>query len=63
MKTNYPAVNIKKVIGLGCSHTHKVWREFTAKNLGKYHDFYIKSDALSLTNICENVRDKCNGKL
>ena len=32
----------------------KVCRDFEIKNLGEYHDFYLKSDILLLTNVSEN---------
>ena len=29
------------------------------KNLGEYHDPYVQSDTLLLTDVFENFRDKC----
>ena len=29
------------------------------KNIGEYHDLYVKSDTLLLSNVFENSRDKC----
>ncbi|CAI2193577.1 13941_t:CDS:2, partial [Funneliformis geosporum] len=32
-------------------HAQKVWKEFRCKNLGEYHDLYLKTDILSLVNV------------
>ena len=32
-------------------HAQKVWKEFKLKNVGEYHDFYLKTDVLLLSNI------------
>ena len=29
------------------------------ENIGEYHDLYVKSDTLLLSNVFENSRDKC----
>ena len=38
-------------------HAQKVWKEFKLKNLGKYHDLYLKIDTLLLSNIFEAFRN------
>ena len=37
-------------------HAKKVCKDFEIKNLSEYHDLYVKSDALRLTDVLENFR-------
>ena len=43
-------------------HAQKVWREFNIKNLGQYHDFYLKTDVMLLSNVSETFRNTCIGQ-
>ena len=33
----------------------KIWNEFSMKNMGDYHDHYLKKDALLLANVFEKI--------
>ena len=40
-------------------HAQKVWKEFGLKNMGDYHDLYLKIDVLLLSDVMENFRKLC----
>ena len=42
-----------------CMHAKRVYKDSEIKDLDEYHDFYLKSDALLLTDVFENFRKMC----
>ena len=40
-------------------HRKRVCKDFETKNLGKYYDLYLESDALLLEDVFENFRKMC----
>ena len=43
-------------------HACKVWNEFGLKNMGDYHDLYLKTDVILLANVFESFRKVCLDK-
>ena len=37
----------------------KIWNEFNMKNMGDYHNHYLKNDVLLLADVFEKFTDKC----
>ena len=37
----------------------KIWKEFNMKNMGNYHDHYLKKDVLLLADVFERFIDTC----
>ena len=40
-------------------HAQNVWKTFNMKTMRDYHDLYLKSDVLLLSDVIENFRDVC----
>ena len=58
-KDFYSNLNLKDISDEDYKHAHKLWDVFEIKNLGKYHDLFVQSDILLLSDIFENFRNLC----
>ena len=47
------------ITDLDNNHAKGVCKDFEIKNLGEYHDWYLKSDILLLADVFENFRKMC----
>ena len=55
----YSNLNMSGVSHKEYEHTCKVWKEFKIKNMGEYHDLYLRTDVILLANVFESFRNVC----
>ena len=55
----YSILNDQHVTNDEYDHARKVWKAFKIKTMGEYHELYLGSDVLLLTNVFENFRKTC----
>ena len=55
----YSDLNMENIDDIDYRHGNNVFKRFKLKNLGEYHDLYIKSDTLLLADVFENFRYMC----
>ena len=55
----YSYLNMKDITDADYGHAKRVCKDFEIKNLGKYHDLYVKSETLLLADVFENFRNMC----
>ena len=52
-------LNMSGVSGGNYEHACKVWKEFGIRTMGEYHDLYLRTDTILLTNVFESFRRVC----
>ena len=55
----YSDLNMDDITDSGYNHAKIVCKDFEIKDLGEYHDLYLKSDMLLLVDVSENFRKMC----
>ena len=55
----YSILNDQHIMDDEYDHAKKVWKTFKLKNMGEYHDLYLGSNVLLLTDVFENFRKTC----
>ena len=59
----FSILNQEKVTDENYQRAQKVWEEFSVKNMGEFHDLYLKTDVLLLADVMESFRKLCEKKL
>ena len=55
----YSKLNMSGVINQDYEHAQRVWRVFGLKDLGEYHDLYLKTDVILLADVFKAFRKVC----
>ena len=55
----YSKLNMSGISESEYQHARNVWNKFKLKNVGDYHDLYLKMDVILLTNVFESFRSVC----
>ena len=55
----YSKLNMTGVKDKDYEHANRVWKEFAIKNLGEYHNLYLKKDVILLANVFKAFRKVC----
>ena len=52
-------MNVTHIFDEDYDHARNVWKEFNLKDMGEYHDLYLRSDVLLLADVFEEFRHVC----
>ena len=55
----FSRLNQEKVTDENYQRAQRVWEEFEIKNMGEFHDLYLKTDVLLLADVMESFRKLC----
>ena len=55
----YSRLNLEHISDEDYAQAHEVWSIFNLRNLGEYHDLYVKLDTALLADVFESFRNKC----
>ena len=52
-------LNMEDITDVDYMHAKRVFKNLSNENLGDYHDLYVQSDTILLTDVFENFRNMC----
>ena len=52
-------LDIKNITDVDFRHEKRLFKEFNIKNVGEYHDLYVKSDTLLLLEVFKKFLNNC----
>ena len=52
-------LDIKNITDVDFRHEKRLFKEFNIKNVGEYHDLYVKSDTLLLLEVFKKILNNC----
>ena len=55
----YSNLNMENISDIDYRHANNMFKVFKLENLGDYHDLYVQSDTLLLSDVFNNFRDMC----
>ena len=55
----YSNLNMSGVSDSDYEHACRVWQEFGIRNMGEYHDLYLRTDVILLANVFKSFRIVC----
>ena len=55
----YSNLNMSSISEEDYQHAQRVWKEFGIRDLGDYHDLYLRTDVALLANVYDAFRDTC----
>ena len=55
----YSKLNDQDITDKEYKHAQDIWEKFQIRNLGEYHDHYLKTDTLLLADVFEEFRNIC----
>ena len=55
----FSGLNDQHITNREYDHAREVWETFSLKNMGEYHDLYLKSDVLLLADVFKSFRKTC----
>ena len=55
----YSKLNDEQITDADYEHAKMIWKTFECKNMGDYHDLYLRTDVLLLADVYEKYRETC----